>query len=93
MMKRTSFFGVSSGRCCRSSKNQSTLASLELVVGAQTWITGILNDLPWKRMEIILWFLRLHPSSIFWTLLLTMRVNYSMASKVFLPTVVDTMVI
>ena len=44
-------------------------------------------------MEIILWFLRLHPLSVFQTLLLTMRVNYSMASNVFLPTVVDTMVI
>ena len=27
--------------------------------GAQTWITVILNDLPWKQTEIILSFLRL----------------------------------
>ena len=39
---------------------------------AQTWITVILNGLPWKRIEIILSFLRLHPSTAFWTLLLTM---------------------
>ena len=32
----------------------------------------ILNDLCWKRTEIILSFLRLHPSTAFWTLLLTM---------------------
>ena len=32
----------------------------------------ILNGLPWKRIEIILSFLRLHPSIAFWTLLLTM---------------------
>ena len=29
-------------------------------------------ELPWKRTEIILSFLRLHPSTAFWTLLLTM---------------------
>ena len=33
----------------------------------------ILNDLPWKQTEIILSFLRLHPSTAFQTLLLTMR--------------------
>ena len=32
----------------------------------------ILNGLPWKRTEIILSFLRLHPSTAFQTLLLTM---------------------
>ena len=32
----------------------------------------ILNGLPWKRTEIILSFLRLHPSIAFRTLLLTM---------------------
>ena len=32
----------------------------------------ILNGLPWKQTEIILLFLRLHPSTAFWTLLLTM---------------------
>ena len=30
---------------------------------ALTWITVILNGLPWKRTEIILSFLRLHPST------------------------------
>ena len=34
----------------------------------------MLNGLPWKRTEIILLFLRLHPSTAFWTLLLTMKV-------------------
>ena len=41
MMKRISFFGVSSRRFCRSSQNHSTPASLALVVGAQTWIIVI----------------------------------------------------
>ena len=36
-------------------------------------ITVILNGLPWKQTEIILSFLRLHPSSAFWILWLTMR--------------------
>ena len=67
------FFGVSSRRSCRSSQNSSTSASSAIVVGAQTWVTEILNGLPWKRTEIILSFLRSHPSTAFWTLLLTVR--------------------
>ena len=39
--------------------------------GHRLGITMILNGLPWKRTEIILSFLRLHPSTAFWTLLLT----------------------
>ena len=46
---------------------------LALVVGALTWITVKLSSLAWKRTEIILSLLRLHPSTAFWTLLLTMR--------------------
>ena len=38
-----------------------------------TWNTMILNGLPWKRTEVILSFLRLHTSTAFQTLLLTMR--------------------
>ena len=30
-----------------------------------------IDGLPWKQTEIILSFLRLHPSTAFWTLLLT----------------------
>ena len=37
-----------------------------------TELTMILNGLPWKWIEIILSLLRLHPSTAFWTLLLTM---------------------
>ena len=37
----------------------------------RTWITVILNGLPWKRTEIIMSFLRLHPITAFQTLLLT----------------------
>ena len=40
----------------------------------------ILDGLPWKRTEIILSFLRLHPSTTFWTLLLTMRRLYTWTS-------------
>ena len=46
----------------------------------------ILNGLPWKRTEIILLFLRLHPSTAFWTLLLTM-----MATPFFLDGITDSM--
>ena len=57
----------------------------------QTWITVRLNALPWKRTEIILSFLTLHPSTAFWTLV--DHNGYSTSSKGFLPTVVDIMVI
>ena len=75
IMKRTSFGGVISKKSCRSSQNRLTSAPSPLVVGAQIWITVILNGLPWKQTEIILSFLRLHPSTAFWTLLLTIMVT------------------
>ena len=50
----------------------------------------ILNSLPWKQTEIILSFLRSHPSTAFHTLV---DDGYSISSKGFLPTVVDIMVI
>ena len=40
--------------------------------GHRLGITMILNGLPWKRTEIILSFLKLHPSTAFRSLLLTM---------------------
>ena len=73
LMKRTSFLCVISRRSCRFSQNGSTSASSALLVRAYTWITVILNDLPWKWTEIILSFLRLHQSTAFQILLLTMR--------------------
>ena len=73
MMKRTSLFSVSSRRSCRSSSKHSTSTSSALLVGTYTWITVIWNYLPWKQTEIIVSFLRLHPSAAFWTLLLTMN--------------------
>ena len=85
------FLCVSSRRSCRSSWNWSTSASSASVVETWTWITLILKGLPCKRIKIILSFLRLHPSTAFWTLLLTE--GYSIPSKGFLPTVVDIMVI
>ena len=51
----------------------------------------ILNSLPWKQIEIILSFLRLHPSTAFQTLV--DYEGYSISSKGILPTVVDIMVI
>ena len=69
--KRHLSFGVISRRSYRSSQNHS--ASLALLGGAQTWITVILNVLPWKWTDINLSFLRLNPSTAFQTLLLTMR--------------------
>ena len=40
------FFGVNSRRSCRSSETHSTSASSALMIGTQTWITVMLNDLP-----------------------------------------------
>ena len=42
------------------SQNLSTSASLALMVGAYTWITMMLNHLPWKQTEIILLSLTFH---------------------------------
>ena len=56
-----------------------------------TWISVMLNGLPWKQTEIILSFLRLHPSTVFRTLV--DYGSYSVSSVGFLPTVVDIMVI
>ena len=39
----------------------------------QTWLTVMLNGFPWKQTEIILSFLRLHLSTAFQVLFLTMR--------------------
>ena len=79
---------------CQSSQNCSTSASSSLLVGAQTWITVILNDLPWKQTEIILLFLRLHPSTASDSFFFFFNYDsYSISSKGFLPTVVDIMVI
>ena len=46
----------------------------------------ILNGLPWKRTEIFLSFLRLHPSTAFQSLV--DYEGYSIYSKGFLPTIV-----
>ena len=61
------------------------------MVVAWTWITVIMNGLPWKHTEFILSFSRSHPSTAFWTLV--DYDDYSISSKAFLPTVVDIMVI
>ena len=50
----------------------------------------ILNGLPCKRTEIILSFLRFHPSTAFRTLV--DHDGYFISSEGFLPTVVDVMV-
>ena len=51
----------------------------------------MLNGLPWNQTEIILSFLRLHPSTAFQTLV--DYEGYSISSKGFLPSVVDIMTI
>ena len=52
----------------------------------------MLNDLPWKRAEIILSYLRLYPKYCTLESFVDYE-GYSMSSKGFLPTVVDIMVI
>ena len=83
------FFWCQLQEVSRSSQNCSTSASLALVVWEQTWITVILNGFPWKRREIILSFLRLHPSTAFWTRLLTMRAAAAAKSLQLCPTLCD----
>ena len=57
----------------------------------QALITMILNGLPWKQTEIILSFLRLHPSTVFHSFV--DHDGHSISSEGFLPSVVDIMVI
>ena len=63
VMKRSSFFWV---------LVIEGLLSLHWTIQLQLCITVILNGLPQKWTDIILSFLRLHPSTAFWTLPLTM---------------------
>ena len=89
-MKRTSFLGVSSKRSCRSSWNHSTSTSTVLLVGAWTWITMILNGLPWKKTDHSVVFETTSKYCI-----LDSFVDYdgySISSKEFLLTVADIMV-
>ena len=72
-IKRTSFFFfffcISSRTPCRSSYNLSPSVSQHQQLGH----TVMLNSLPREQTEIILSFLRLHPSTTFQALLLTMK--------------------
>ena len=52
----------------------------------------LLNGLPRKQTEVILSFLRLHPSTAFLDSFFDYE-GYSISSKGFLPTVVDMMVV
>ena len=89
-MKRTSFLGISSRRSCRSSQNHS--ASSAVLVGAQTWITVITE-----------WFALVtnRDHSVVFEIASKYCISdsfvdhdgYSISPKVFLPTVVDIMVI
>ena len=92
IMKRTPFWGVSSRRSCRYSQNRSTIASSALLVGASTWITVILNGLPWKQTEIILSFFEIASKYCILDYFVD-HDGHSISSKGFLPTVVDIMVI
>ena len=89
-MKKTSILGVSSRRSCRSSQNCSTSASSALMVEALTWITVILNGLPWKMNRFVVFEIAfkycISDSFVDYD-------GYFTFSKRFLPTVVDTMVI
>ena len=91
MMKRTSFWGVSSRRSCRSSQNHSTSALSALLVGAYTWITVILNGLSWKQTNHPVIF-ELAPKYCIPDSFVDYE-GYFISSKGFLPTVVDIMVI
>ena len=73
IMKRTSFWSVSSRRSCRSSYLGSDFSFFSISGWGMDLDYYHIAGLPWKWTEIILSFLRLHPSTAFWTLLLTMR--------------------
>ena len=92
MMKRTSFFGVSSRRSCRSSQKQSTLASSASVFGAKCldyydieWFAFEMNQDYFAIFEIA-------PKYCIWNSFVDCD-GYSISFQGFLPTVVDIMVI
>ena len=91
IMKTTSFWGVNSRRSCRSLLSHSTSASSALLVGAYSWITVILNGLPWRQRDhsVIIETASNYCISDFFV----DSEGYSISSKGFLPTVVDIMVI
>ena len=62
-----------------------------LLVGAQTWITMILNGLPWKQTSYSVIF-EIEPRNCILDCFVDYE-GYSISSKGFLPTVVDIMVI
>ena len=88
MIKRHLFLDVSSRRSCKSSQNLSTSASSALLVGVHTWITVILNGLPWKLNSDHIVVFEIAPKYY----ILGSFVD-SISSKGFLPTLVDIMVI
>ena len=90
MMKRTSFGGVSCRGSCRPSWDRSTSASSALLVGAQLWITVILNGLPWKQTDHYVVFEITSKYCISDSFIDCD--GYSISSEGFLPTVVDIMV-
>ena len=68
------FFGVNSRSSCKSS-NLQLCSSTSSSSTSSTWGIDLnycdLNGSSWSQIEIILLFLRLHPRTAFWTLLLT----------------------
>ena len=79
---------VSFRRSCKSSQDLSTSASSALLVGAYTWITVILNGLPWKVNSDHFVVFEIAPKYC----ILGSFVD-SISSKGFLLTLVDIMVI
>ena len=73
MMNRASFLMLVLGVLVGLHRTDQLQLLSALVVGTQSWNNVMLKGLPWKQTEIILSFLRLHPSSVFQTLLLIMR--------------------
>ena len=95
VMKRISFGGISYRRSCRSWENCSTWQLFNfsaLLVGAQTWITLILNGFGWEtnRAHSVVFEIAskycISDSFVDYE-------GYSISFKGFLPTVVDIMVI
>ena len=93
VMNRTSFFLVLvlAGLLDLHRIDQLQLLSAS-VVGAKSWISVMLNGLPWKWTEIILSFLRLQSKYCISESFVYYE-DYSISSKGFFPTVVDIMVI
>ena len=72
ILLHSAFFIVQLSHPCMTARKTIALTRQTFVGKVMSLLFNMLSRFPWKRIKIILSFLRLHPSTAFRTLLLTM---------------------